>query len=184
MPVIRNSPRAFAIQVRASIGAAALAAAVPAFVVSMFTIGVMMPSLSGVLAYGPQHGAHTGYAGMLVLPAQVMVTTLLAMFVPSLIVVGLTHALARSLRRTRPLDYAMIGAAVGVTASMAMAAAIPIMLLAVFGTLIGGVMGFIYRRFAGTKPLRRRDDVRATNPEALAAEDHPARKAHAVVVNG
>ena len=50
--------------------------------------------------------------------------------------------------------------------------------------LVGALMGAAYRRFAGIEPLPLPEDVLATDPRALVAEDHPARHSHAVVING
>lgn len=172
------------VQVRTSIGASTMAAAVPAFVVSMLTIGVVMPFVAGQVAHEPHSAMNAGFAAILAFPAQVMFATLFMMFVPSLIVVGATHGIARSLRRTRGLDYAGIGAGVGLLAAMVLAAAVPVTLLGVAGALIGALMGLIYRRFAGIEPLALPEDVLADDPAALVPEDHPTRKSHAVVFNG
>jgi hypothetical protein len=50
--------------------------------------------------------------------------------------------------------------------------------------IIGAIMGATYRRFAGIEPLPLPEDVLATDPRALVPEDHPARRTHAVVMNG
>jgi hypothetical protein len=172
------------IQVRTSIGATAITAAIPAFIVSMLTLGVIMPFLAGETAAAPHPGPHSAYAALLALPAQVMFVTLVTMFVPSVFVVGATHGLARSLGRTRAIEYAGIGAAVGALGSLLLAALVPVPLLIVLGTLIGAVMGLIYRRFAGIEPLPLPEDVLADDPAALVGADHPSRREHAIIFNG
>ena len=52
--------------------------------------------------------------------------------------------------------------------------------LAVFGA----IMMAVYRRFAGLEPRPLPEPVLATEIEALVPEDHPARRSHAVVLNG
>lgn len=172
------------IQVRTSIGATAMTAAIPAFIVSMLTIGVLMPFLAGEIGTGPHPGPYTPYVAMLGLPAQVMFMTLFMMFIPSVIVVGATHGLARSLSRTRALDYAAIGAGVGLIAAMLLAAAVPIPLLILLGAATGALMGAVYRRFAGIEPLALPEDVLAADPQALVGADHPSRRTHAVILDG
>ncbi len=54
------------------------------------------------------------------LPAYFFVLTLFATALPAAIVVAVTHAAARVARRSSRVDYAIIGAAVGIVASMAL----------------------------------------------------------------
>jgi hypothetical protein len=106
------------------------------------------------------------------------------MFVPSLIVIGATHALARAFRRTRGIDYALIGAAMGAIGSLLLITLLNgIVFIMALGAAVGAIMGAIYRRFAGIEPLALPEDVLADDLSALVPQDHPARKSHAVVFN-
>ena len=111
------------------------------------------------------------------LPAYLFMATLLATAIPSAIIVSVTHAAARGFRRTRGTDYAVIGAVVGMIASVALAMLVPTPLLALV-VVAAAIMGAAYRRFAGLEPLPL--------PEAatLVGEHDPARRTRTVIMNG
>ena len=121
----------------------------------------------------------------LALPAQMILTTLFVMFVPSLIVVGATHALARAFRCTRGIAYTLIGATMGALGSLLLVTLLNgVVFIMLLGAAVGAIMGAIYRRFAGIEPLALPEDVLAGDLSALRPEDHPSRKSHAVIYNG
>lgn len=169
------------VQVRTSIAATAIAAAIPALVTSVPAVAALLTFLNG----WDDPAMFATWAAQLALPAQMIFSTLFVMFVPSLIVVGATHALARALRRTRGMDYALIGAAIGAIGSLLLVSLLNgvgfIMLL---GAAVGAIMGAIYRRFAGIEPLPLPEDVLAEDLSALVPGDHPSRKSHLVIYNG
>ena len=168
------------VQVRTSIAASAMAAAIPALITSIPAVTVLLAFLSGT----DGTGGSEAWAVQLALPAQMILTTLFVIFVPSLIVIGATHALARAFRRTRGIDYALIGAAMGAIGSLLLIALLNgIVFILLLGAAVGAIMGAVYRRFAGIEPLALPEDVLADDLAALVPQDHPARKSHAVVFN-
>jgi hypothetical protein len=170
------------VQVRTSIAATAIAAAIPTLVVTIPAIAVLSVFLA--TADGPRTGPHALLNAQLAMPAQMFFGTLFAMFVPSAIVVGATHALARAFRRTRGYEYALIGAATGGTGALVLVTLVNgVIFLMVLGAATGALMGAVYRRFAGIEPLALPEDVLADDPAALVPEDHPSRKTRAVIFN-
>jgi hypothetical protein len=140
-----------------------------------------MPFLGG----SDDFGTFSMWSAQLALPAQVIFSTLFVMFVPALIVVSATHALARALRRTRGTEYALIGAATGAIGSLLLVTLLNgIVFIMLLGAAGGAIMGAIYRRFAGIQPLALPEDVLAEDLSALVPEDHPSRKSHVVIYNG
>jgi hypothetical protein len=169
------------VQVRTSIAATAIAAAVPALVTSVPAVAALMTFLGG----SDDFGTFSMWSAQLALPAQVIFSTLFVMFVPALIVVSATHALARALRRTRGTEYALIGAATGAIGSLLLVTLLNgVVFIMLLGAAGGAIMGAIYRRFAGIQPLALPEDVLAEDLSALVPEDHPSRKSHVVIYNG
>jgi hypothetical protein len=169
------------VQVRTSIAATAIAAAIPALVTSVPAVAALLSFLNG----WDEPATFSTWAAQLALPAQMIFSTLFVMFVPSLIVVGATHALARALRRTRGGEYALIGAATGAIGSLLLVTLLNgVVFIMLSGAAIGAIMGAIYRRFAGVEPLALPEDVLAEDLSALVPEDHPSRKSHVVIYNG
>lgn len=169
------------VQVRTSIAATALAAAIPALIVSVPAVAALLTFLSG--SDDPE--APSMWGARLALPAQMIFTTLFVTFVPSLIVVGATHALARALRRTGGIEYALIGAVTGAIGSLLLVTLLNgVVFIMMLGAAVGAIMGAIYRRFAGIEPLALPEDVLAEDLSALVPEDHPSRKSHVVIYNG
>jgi hypothetical protein len=161
--------------VRTSMAATAIAAALPAVIVTVITLMFVMP----VLGFD-----NVPSAVQLGLPAQVFFTTLLVMFVPAAIVVGATHLIARSFRLTDGRHYALIGAACGSVAALLLIALVHAALLFPVAVIIGALMGAVYRRFAGIEPLPLPEMVLAEDVRTLVPADHPSRRAHAVIMNG
>jgi len=165
--------------VRTSIAATVIAAAVPAIIVTVLTLMVVMPGVASI--FGADRSTA---AAQLALPAQIFFITVFVMFVPSVVVVGATHMLARSFRLTSGPHYALIGAAVNCIAAVLLIAMVHAAFLFPAAAIIGAVMGAVYRRFAGLEPLPLPEAVLATDPRALVAADHPARRTRAVIMNG
>jgi len=167
------------VQVRTSIAATAIAAAIPAVIFSIPAVTVLLTF------FGGSNDPEALWGARLALPAQVIVTTLLATFLPSLLMVGATHALARAMRRTRGRDYALVGAATGAIGSLLLFTLLNGLIFVMpLGAAVGAVMGAVYRRFAGIEPLPLPEDVLAEDLSALVPADHPSRKSHAVIYNG
>jgi hypothetical protein len=163
------------VQVLSSFAAGTIATLVPALIVTALAV----PLLMIVFFESPSF-----HAMFLAAPAQMFVTALLVTIAPSALVVGATHATARSFRRTRGIDYAAIAAVLNCVPACMLLAMVGAALLFPLAAITGAVMGATYRRFAGIEPLPLPEDVLATDPRALVPEDHPSRRTHAVVMNG
>jgi hypothetical protein len=171
------------VQVRTSMAATAIASVVPAAMVALVTIPFVTFFLTQWDTGGSHNPVWANQISRMTLPAYFFMLTLFATAIPAAIIVGVTHALARAVRRTGGVDYTVIGAVVGATA-----AALSLMYLpAIFfpaGIVLGAMMGAIYRRFAGLEPLALPEAVMATDPATLVGEHDPARRTRAVVMNG
>jgi hypothetical protein len=128
----------------------------------------------------------------LALPAQMFLITAMTTMIPGAIFIAIAHAIARGLRRTTGLAYAGVGALVGLAFGIVL---IPfggmpsfpftgVSFLILPLAAIGAIMMAVYRRFAGMEPRPLPEPVIATDLDALVPEDHPSRRAHAVVLNG
>ena len=95
--------------VRTSLAATVIAAAVPAVTVTAIMLSVL------TLGVGSGVGDN---ASLLTVPAMILLTHLFVMFVPSAIVIGATHALARSLGYTEGRQYALLGGGFGCIAAL------------------------------------------------------------------
>jgi hypothetical protein len=123
----------------------------------------------------------------LALPAQFLLTALFVSVIPSAIFLLAVHGLARAFSRTRGLDYAVLGAVVGV---LFMAVLFPLTpfknfpFFAIPSAVMGAMMATLYRRFAGLQPRPLPEPVLVSDVDALVPEDDPTRKRHAIVING
>jgi hypothetical protein len=171
------------VQVRTSIAATTIASVVPAAMVAL----VMIPFVTFILtkwdAGASQNPAWANQISQMAMPAYFFMLTLFATGIPAAIVVGITHAVARVIRRTGGLDYAVIGALVGALGAAALLVFFPPVLFPV-AILAGALMGAIYRRFAGLEPLALPEAVLATDRATLVGEHDPARRTRAVIMNG
>jgi len=95
-----------------------------------------------------------------------------------------THALARSFGRTAGRDYALAGALTASAAALTLIALLHPAFLFPSADVVGGLMGAVYRPFAGLEPLALPEAVLASQPDQLIGEDHPARRMHTVIMNG
>jgi hypothetical protein len=118
------------------------------------------------------------------LPSYLFMILVLITPLPAAIVIGITHAMARSLQRIGSVDYAVIGAIVSLGAALMTSSLLPTAMLMPAVILAGALMGAAYRRFAGLEPLSLPKAVLATVPRHLASKRHPARRSHAVIING
>jgi hypothetical protein len=171
------------VQVRSSMAATTIAAMVPAAMVALITIPFVTFFLTEWDTRGLQNTVWANQISRMALPAYLFMATLLATAIPSAIIVSATHAVARAFRRTRGTDYAVIGAIVGIIASVALAMLVPTPLLALV-VVAAAIMGAAYRRFAGLEPLPLPEAVMATDPATLVGEHDPARRTRAVIMNG
>jgi hypothetical protein len=171
------------VQVRTSMAATAIASAVPAAMVALAMIPFVTFFLTKWDTGASQNPAWANQISQMTMPAYFFMLTLFATAIPAAIVVGITHAAARSARRTGGLDYAIIGAVVGAFAAAALLMFFPAILFPV-GIVAGAMMGAIYRRFAGLEPLALPEVVLATDRATLVGEHDPARRTRAVVMNG
>jgi hypothetical protein len=119
------------------------------------------------------------------LPSYLFMILVPITLLPAAIVVGITHAMARSLQRIGSVDYAVIGALVSFGAALMMSSLLPtVMLMPAAVILAGALMGAAYRRFAGLEPRSLPKAMLATVPRHLAGKRHPARRSHAAIING
>jgi hypothetical protein len=171
------------VQVRTSIAATAIASVIPAAI----AVIIAMPFVTFLFAHWKTDGSHDAELSKnvttIVLPAYFFMITLFATALPAAIVVGVTHAAARVARRSSGLDYAIIGAAVGIVASMALLSFLPADLFPA-GIATGAIMGAVYRRFAGLEPLALPESILATDRATLVGEHDPSRQTRAVIFNG
>jgi hypothetical protein len=106
----------------------------------------------------------------IVIPTYVFGIIVLVTVVPAAIAIGVTHALARRLQRMRGVDYALTGAGVSFVVALATVSWLPVPALVPTVVLAGGLMGTVYRRFAGLEPLTE-----------LSGTRDPARPRHAAI---
>jgi hypothetical protein len=171
------------VQVRTSMVATVMASMVPAAMVALIMIPFVTFFLTKWDAGASQNPAWTNQISQMAMPAYFFMLTLFATAIPAAIVVGITHAAARVVRRTGGLDYAVIGAAVGALGAAALLMFFPPILIPV-AFIVGALMGAIYRRFAGLEPLALPEAVLATDRATLVGEHDPARRTRAVIMNG
>jgi hypothetical protein len=182
------------VQVRTSIAAIFLASLVPSFLFTLFMFIVVYGLTSG-LHDGPGEPMRFVWSRQifaLAVPAQLFLMTAMIWAVPCALFVAIAHGVARALRRVRGLDYAGVGALTGVAFGIALIpfSGMPSWPFKGVGFLIlplavlGAIMMAVYRRFAGLEPRALPEPVLATEVETLVPEDHPSRRAHAVVING
>jgi hypothetical protein len=178
-PVTFDGP----VQVRTSVVATLIASTVPAA-----TVALIIAPFAGMLMHKFDPGTFQNlfWANQInraVLPAYFFMFTLFATAIPSAIIVGIIHGIARAARRTRGVDYAAIGAGVVTIALLAMLIWLPLFFFLPF-VIVGALMGAIYRRFAGIEPLALPEAVLATDPATLVGEDDPSRRTRVVIMNG
>ncbi|MGC2778272.1 MAG: hypothetical protein WA418_21830 [Bradyrhizobium sp.] len=167
------------IRVRTSVAAVAISATMPAVLTAIlsFTItSLLLPSRVGD-GLGPLFAA--------AIPAQMFMAILVATSVPSAIFVLALHHIARAVNRRRGAEYAGIGAAMAlifVLLVMPFAPVFPATFLLLPALAYGGIMGALYRRFAGLEPVPLPEAVIASDIQALVAADHPSRQRHGVIV--
>jgi hypothetical protein len=171
------------VQVRTSMAATTIASMVPAAMVALITIPFVTFVMTQWETGGSQNPAWANQISRMTLPAYFFMLTLFATAIPSAVIVSVTHAAARAFRRTGGMDYAVIGAAVGLIASIALLIWVPAPLLSLV-VVAAAIMGAAYRRFAGLEPLPLPEAVLATDPAALVGEHDPARQTRAVIMNG
>ena len=168
-------PRVFdgPVRVRSSVGAIAIAVTVPAAISA--ALAFMVLALFGTA--GPDSIITAA------LPAQVFLTVLIATTVPSAMLVLAIHHIARALRRNRGGEYAAIGSLVAAGCVVLLMPAFGVMpLLLATAVVNGGIMGALYRRFAGIEPVPLPEVVIATDTQALVGADHPSRRQHGVIL--
>lgn len=170
-----NTSRRFdgPVRVRTSVGATAIAAAVPAIMTALLTLA--MYSLAGPTIFAAA------------LPAQMFLTSLTATIVPAAIFVLATHHIARALHRKSGIDYAALGGALGALCSTVAVLFVPFNPFAsdlfplVSAIICGSIMGALYRRFAGIEPVPLPEPVIVTDENALVSADHSSRRGHNVM---
>lgn len=169
------------VQVRTSFGAGAVAATLPAIIVSIIVIPFMTLAIGG-----PPHKWTNAESSsvLLALPAQIFFSALFAMILPAAIVVGATHMSARALKRSGALDYALIGSVMGGIGSLLLVVLVYWGAVLPLGFVVGAIMGAVYRRFAGIEPLPLPEAVLVGDIGDLVPEDHPSRRGHKVILNG
>jgi hypothetical protein len=187
-PAAFNGP----VQVRTSIAAMFLASFIPALLVTtLIFMGTYV--LVGGGHDGPgEHFVWSRQIIALALPAQMFLMAAMTTIIPGAIFIAIAHGVARTLRRIRGLDYAGVGALMGVAFGIVLIpfggwpsfpfTGVGFLILPL--AVIGAIMMAVYRRFAGLEPRSLPEPILATEIESLVPEDHPSRHTHAVVFNG
>ncbi|MGJ4928384.1 hypothetical protein ACQR1I_15350 [Bradyrhizobium sp. HKCCYLS2038] len=168
------------IRVRSSVAAVAIASTMPAVLTAILSFTITSLLLPSRLADG------TGPLFAAAIPAQMFMAILVATSVPSAIFVLALHHIARALSRQRGYEYAGIGAAMAVTfvlLIMPFMPVFPVTFLLLPALAYGGIMGALYRRFAGLEPVPLPEAVIASDVQALVAADHPSRQRHGVIIS-
>jgi hypothetical protein len=172
------------VQVRTSLTAVAIAAAVPAAIVAVVTI----PFVTSIFGHFSADGSHSfnwsKQVNEMAFPAYFFMLTLMTTSFPSAIVIAITHAIARSTRRTRGIDYSGIGAAVAGAGAVLASPFISLWLTIPITAVAGVMMGLVYRWFAGIEPLSLPEVVLATDRATLVGADDPSRRTRTVIMNG
>ncbi|CCD92415.1 membrane hypothetical protein [Bradyrhizobium sp. ORS 375] len=177
-----EGPRTFdgPIRVRTSVAGISIAATMPAVLTAILSFTITTLLLPRTLADG------TGPLLAAAIPAQMFMAILVATSVPSAIFVLALHHIARALGRQRGYEYAGIGAAMAVAfvlLIMPFMPVFPVMFLLLPALTYGGIMGALYRRFAGLEPVPLPEAVIASDVQALVAADHPSRQRHGVIIS-
>lgn len=172
------------IQVRTSFAAMGVAAIVPGLAVFVLALPLMM---LGVPIMGSAGEADLGRGMLLALavPVQLMLVALLVSAIPGTLFGLAVHGLARSMKRTRTLDYVGCGAAGGIAIAVVLAPFNPFTMLgflAVPMALVGAAVGGTYRLVAGIEPLALPEPVRVSDVDTLVPHDHPARSSHRIIL--
>lgn len=163
-------------RVRTSVAAIAIAAMMPAVLTTVLSV-TALAYLPGFLTSGP------GPVIAAAIPAQLFLTILVSTVVPSAIFVLCLHHIVRALGRHRAFEYATAGSLMAVICAFLLSPFAPvasIMFLLIPAAVYGGIMGALYRRFAGLEPVPLPEAVIATDANALVGADHPARHQHRV----
>jgi hypothetical protein len=172
------------VQVRTSIAAISIAATVPAVLAAALAMPLGMLAFGNFMPFERQADAAIMQVFQLAFPAQVVLATLFATIVPSAIVVCATHGIARGLGWLRARHYALIGASVSCSAALVLIMMVDSTFLFPAAAGAGGLMGAIYRQFAGLEPAALPDPVLVDDAARLVGADHPTRRQHAVITNG
>jgi hypothetical protein len=162
-------------RVRTSVAAIAIAAMMPAVLTAILSV-TALAFLPGFLTSGP------GPVIAAAIPAQLFLTILVATIVPSAIFVLCLHHIVRGLGRHRALEYAGAGSLMAAILVLLLSAFTPFSSIGLLvpAAIYGGIMGGLYRRFAGLEPVPLPEAVIATDANALVGADHPSRQQHRV----
>jgi hypothetical protein len=159
-----------------------IAATVPAALTAVLIFMLLSLFLPDLLGRGGGPDSIVAAA----IPAQLFLSVWFATIVPSTIFVLSVHYIVRALRRTRGFEYAATGS---VVAGLCVALIGPLMPVTTIFVLLapavvyGGIMGGLYRRFAGLEPVPLPEAVIATDETALVGADHPSRRQHSVIIS-
>lgn len=167
------------VRVRTSAAAIAIAAIVPAALTAVLSF-----SLSWMFL--PEHlvdGSAAIFAAAL--PAQMFMTFLVVTTVPAAILVLCVHHIVRALNRVRGLEYTALGGMLAALCALLLGPFTPFtseFFLLVPALVYGGIMGALYRRFAGLEPAPLPEAVLVADADTLVGADHPSRRGHGVIL--
>jgi hypothetical protein len=167
------------VQVRTSTLAILTASFVPAAVFTLATIPLFATIFSSW-----QTADWSAQILKVAIHSYLFLVIVLITLLPAALVAGITHALARSLQRTRGTDYAVIGTLVSFVVALMMYSYLPATMQVPTVVLAGALMGAVYRRFAGLEPRSPLKAALAANPSRLAGKHHLARHSRTVILNG
>jgi hypothetical protein len=109
-------------------------------------------------------------------PAYAWYVGLIVTTLPALVIVAVTHLIARVLRRVNWTDYAAIGAGVAMLGACTLTTAIYAPVLLTLSAVVGAIMGGGYRRLAGLEPMPLPKPVQVVDPATLVGADHLSRR--------
>jgi hypothetical protein len=179
-PVTFDGP----VQVRTSFAGVAVASAMPAAIIALITIPFVTTIFGHFRADAPRSLDWGKQINEMAFPAYFFMVALLTTSLPSAIIIVATHGIARSTRRVGGSNYACIGAAVAAAGAVLASSFISLWLTLPLAAMAGGVMGLVYRWFAGIEPLALPEAVLATDRATLVGEHDPSRRTRAVIMNG
>lgn len=180
MPSVFDGP----VQVRTSLAATILAAAVPAILVAL-TMMLYFGMVSVVETAGKPTRSNWSIENIgLVFSGYLFVVALIVTIIPGSIAIQIAHGMARAIKRTDYVAYSSAGAGVGLVGAILLMVIFPIPPLGVLLLVAGPIMGAVYRRVAGIEPLALPEVILATDRRTLVGADDPARRTHTVIMHG
>jgi hypothetical protein len=169
------------VQVRTSSVATLIVAIIPAAFLALICLPLVMLGFNAIAGNESPSVQRSTQLLQVGLTAQTFIATVVATSLPASIITMATHGLARSFRRTRARDYALIGAVMSCLGAIILLPLVEAGFLFPTAAVIGVLMGAAYRQLAGLEPLALPDPILSRDASSLVGADHPARHTHVVI---